>query len=223
MKKFWRRVNRGILLGILLLAILVGFVVVKEVQFRMEMSEIRGKALATVEALLSLNLSEESIALGEVRSAETRARETERMEAMLSTYWDADAESEYYLNAALVRASYEEYLAAPVSVCFSEIDLNVSDREIGVRQNGTDYAVVTLEINNLSTRHQGDGDRIFFGEYFGGAEEEKLPSLEYLGSYYGYVEMEMHRVDGTWRACGMSATLYMTNKTILESEEVGEK
>ena len=80
-----------------------------------------------------------------------------------------------------------------------------------------------MEINNLSTRHAGDGDRIFFGEYFGVAEEEKLPSLEYLGSYYGYVEMEMHRAGGVWRACGMSATLYMTNKTAVEAETGGEK
>lgn len=221
MKKFWRRVNRGILLGILLLAILVGFIVTKEVQFRMEASEIRERALATVEAMLSLNLSEESTALGDVRSAETRARETERMEAMLSTYWDADAESEYYLSAALVRSSYEAYLADPVSALFSEIDLSVSDREIGIRQNGTDYAVVTLEINNLSTRHQGDGDCIFFGDHFGASAEE-MPALEYQGSYYGYVEMEMHRTGGIWRACGMSATLYMTNKTVVETETGGE-
>lgn len=222
MKRLWKKINRGLVLGAALLLLLVGFIVVKEVQFRMETSEVRARALETVEAMLSLNLSEEPTAVGETRTDEVRARETERMEAMLSAYWDADAESEYYLSAALVRASYEAYLADPVSVCFSEIDLSVSDREIAVRQNGTDYAVVTLEINNLSTRHQGDGDCIFFGDHFGASAEE-MPALEYQGSYYGYVEMEMHRTGGIWRACGMSATLYMTNKTVVETETGGEK
>jgi len=40
---------------------------------------------------------------------------------------------------------------------------------------------------------------------------------EYVGSYYGYVEMELHRKDGQWRTCGMNMTLYMTNKTVAEA------
>lgn len=217
MKNFWKKVNRGLLLGILLLFLLFGFVIVKEVQFRMETSEIRDRARETVEAMLALNLTEEHTVIGQVRAEAVRERELARMESMLATYWDADAESEYYINVDGIRRSFATYLEDPVLVRFSEISPEIPDREIAVRQNGTDYAVVTMEFDNFSARYQGDGDAVFCGEYVGGIEGG-LALGEYVGSYYAYVELELHRTGGEWRACGMSATLYMNNKTVADTE-----
>lgn len=217
MRRFWKRVNRGLVLGGVLLLILIGFIVIKEVQFRTEASQIRDSAKAAVEAMLDLNVSETSTVIGQVRSDEVSARARARMETMLSQYWDADADSDYYINVTAIRDSYETYLDEPVLVRFDEITLELPDRAIDVRQNGTDYAVVTLELDNLAARYQGDGEAIFFGEYYGSEDGIGISLGEYVGSYYGYVEMELHRKDGQWRTCGMNMTLYMTNKTVAEA------
>ena len=83
-----------------------------------------------------------------------------------------------------------------------------------MRQNGTDYAVVTVEINALSARYRGDGEMLFYGEYYGG-EEIGVVLGEYLGAYDGYVEMELHRRDGVWRVCGMSAWVQLRDKAVI--------
>lgn len=224
MKRFWKKMNRGLLLGGVLLLLLIGFIVLKEVQFRAEVPGIRQTVRDAMEALLELNLSEEETALGQVRTEAVRARQTERMEAVLSQYWDADAETEYYINVGTLRASFEEYLKEPLCVSFQEMDLSVSDREIEVRQNGTDYAVVSVEINSFSARYTGDGDSIFYGEYYSDREPIGIALGQYIGTYNGYAEMELHRKDGEWRVCGMSLYLQLMNKTVADTEtEGGEK
>ena len=214
MKRFWNKVNRGVVLAIALILLLVGFVVVKEVQFRMEAPLIRDTAKTAIEELLLLNVSGEETVLGQVRSYDVQLRERDRLESVLSTYWDADAESDYHLDAVSVRAAFEKYLQAPVRMQMRELTMSIADQDVSVRQNGTDYAVVTVDINALSARYRGDGETVFYGEYYGG-EEIGVVLGEYLGAYDGYVEMELHRRDGAWRVCGMSAWVQLRDKAVI--------
>ena len=223
MGRFWKRVNRGLLLGGVLLLVLISFIVIKEIQFRAEASQICDSAKAAVEAMLSLNVSKEQTEIGQVRTDEIQGKERLRAEAMLSQYWDADADTDCYITVGSIRESYENYLAAPVCVWVSEIEAEFSDREIEIRGNGPDYAIVTLELDNLAARYLGDGEALYFGEYYGSEVEDEASVGEYLGSYYGYVEMEMHRKDGQWRVCGMNASFYMTNKTPAKTETGGNE
>ena len=88
MRNFWKKANRGLLLGGVLLLGLVCFVMIKEVQFRVEAPQICDRARETVEAMLNLNVSGETATIGQVRTVESRTREMERAEEMLSEYWD---------------------------------------------------------------------------------------------------------------------------------------
>ena len=214
MKRFWNKVNRGVVLAVALILLLIGFAVVKEVQFRTEAPLIRDTAKTAIEELLLLNVSDEETVLGRVRSSDVQLRERDRLEAVLSEYWDADAESDYFMDAVSVRASFEKYLQAPVRMQARELTLSIADQDVSVRQNGTDYAVVTVEINALSARYRGDGEMLFYGEYYGG-EEIGVVLGEYLGAYDGYVEMELHRRDGVWRVCGMSAWVQLRDKAVI--------
>lgn len=189
----------------------------------MEVPQICNRARDAVEAMLELNVSQTPPTIGQVRTEAVKASQRARMETMLSKYWDADADGGYYSGADNVRDAYETYLNEPVRACFFEIEMNLSDRSIEVRQNGTDYAVVSFELENLAARYRGDGETIFVGECYGSEGGDSDALGEYVGSYYGYVEMEMHRKDGEWRVCGIYTTLYMTNKTPAQTETGGNE
>ena len=73
------------------------------------------------------------------------------------------------------------------------------------------------------TERKGDGETIFVGECYGSEGGDSDALGEYVGSYYGYVEMEMHHKDGEWRVCGIYTTLYMTNKTPAQTETGGNE
>ncbi len=221
MKRIWKKINRGILLGGVLLVLLIGFIVIKEVQFRTESPGIRDTARDAVEAILELNLSEGETVIGQVRPTDVQARQRERLETMLTQYWDAEGSKDFYPDAGGIRTSYEEYLRDPVLARFYEIDLNIPDSAVTVRQNGTDYAVVSFGIDNLAARYAGEGETIFCGEYYGAEGALGIALGEYVGSYHGYVDMELHRTGGQWRVCGMSMWLNLVNKVPAETETGG--
>jgi len=215
MRRFWNKANRGLLLGAVLLIALIVFIIVKEVQFRTELPEIRGTVKESLQAMLEVNIAPEGAQLGKAWSAEQKEIQRRRLENVLVTYWDADGTNDYYYTASEVRASYGEYLGKDCCVLFEEISLVLSDDDIRIVQNGTDYVTVSVEIDTMSATWIGDGEMLFFGESVYFEEMEGVTPFTYRGNYEGWFEMELHRVDGAWRVVATSGYFSLAHKALV--------
>ncbi|MBE6588709.1 MAG: hypothetical protein E7643_00895 [Ruminococcaceae bacterium] len=223
MKRFWKKTNRGLWLGGILLLLLIVFVVVKEVQFAKEAPEIGARAREAVISLIELNLSPEGAVLDEALSKDDARKKREELESLLLEYWTPDASSDYYLGAGDVRGYYETFLEEDVKVIFYDVDVEVPDSAIAVRGNGTDYAMVSFELSRVSAVFSGAGDALFCGPYYEDTDWGSYDAGVWRGNYRGYADVEMHRVNGEWRVCGMSVYLNLYGKTESVQPTGGEK
>lgn len=137
--------------------------------------------------------------MGEAWSDAQRETMCRRLEDVLVAHWDADGDSDYSYTAADARAAYEEYLDRKCRVIFEEIELELSDDDIKISENGSGYVSVSVEIDTMTAVWQGDGECLFFGEDVYVEEEGAVSTGTYRGSYAGWMEMELHRVNGEWR------------------------
>ena len=220
MKRFWKKINRGLLLGGALLLALTVFVVVKNVQFKKEAPVIASRAREAVVSLLELNLAPRDAALS-VPLSEASVREQKAgLEAHLKEYWEVTEGN--YVTANDVRLSFDELLSADVETLFYSVDVEIPDSAMQVRSSGPDYAIVSFEMNRVSAVFKGSGERLFTGEYY--AESSTLrDDSAWRGAYRGYAEMEMHRVDGIWRVCGISIYLNLSGSVQTELPTGGEE
>ena len=247
MKSFWKKQNRGLLLGAVLLVVLIGFIVFKEVQFGREVPEIQESAKDFVEELLELNLSQEGEKLGERPTEEMRDAKTAALDALIRDYMvieDLEHASYDLVSASRMRDNYEEMLENPTSSLFRKLEIDIPENRIQVTSGGSDYAQVTLFFEDASVEACGGGVwQMFSGsavdDSYGikveiGAEVEdviqKLPEGEmtYVSPWFAYtfagnVTLQMKRVDGEWRVTGASCYLWeMSMREIRETEETGD-
>lgn len=215
MKRFLKKVNRGLLLGGALLLALIVFIVIKEVQFRVELPKIRESVKDSVQAMLDINLAPEGAKLGEEWSDTQKGTMKKRLEDVLVAHWDADGESNFYYTAAEVRAAYDEYLGWNCGVIFEEISLELSDNDILISQNGTDYAKVSVEIDAMSATWRGNEAFLFYGEGVYVESPISPVSATYRGRFEGWLEMELHRVGGEWRVVGTSGYFSSVHKSVV--------
>ena len=167
----------------------------------------------SLQALLEVNLAPEGAKLGEDWSDAQRETMRKRLEDALVAHWDADGENDYYYTAAEVRAWYEEYLTKECLVIFEEISLELSDDDIRITPNGTDYATVSVEIDTMSAVWRGDAEMIFYGESLYFEDVQPYTEVVYRGSYEGWFEMELHRIGGEWRVVATSGYFSLAHKT----------
>lgn len=220
MKRFWKKTNRGLWLGGILILILIAFIVIKEIQLRTEAPVIAERAREAAVSLIKLNLSPKDAKLSSPLSEGSVKEKREELEAYLGAFWDADPPSSslYYMytGANDVRLGFEELLLKDVSTIFYDVDVEIPDSAIEVKANGPDYALVYFELNRVSATFAGDGEQLFCGTYDWESMAKSGDSEVFLGNYRGYATMEMHRVRGEWRVCGISMYLNLYGKTATE-------
>ena len=231
MKRFWKKVNRGLLLGALLIVLLLVFVIVKGVQFRAEIPKIRAVAVEGFEELLALNLAMDGQHTGVALTSEQQAEKMQDVEAYLQAYWDFDVKPDeygWYVTADTLRRAAEAYFANDYVPCMAEeITLNVPDRAVTVTANGTDYAKVSFYADGLTVLLKGDADALFYGSdtYLPTLGSEALSELKNAQAQYvtfeTYVDFEMHRVGGEWKILTASISVYANGQYSAKTEVAG--
>lgn len=235
-----KKINRGLVLGGILLVALIVFIVVKETQFRKEKPMIRQVASEYVTELLAVNLAtqeaEPEIALTEAQ----KAAQKDALEEVIRKYWYMGESDIQYGNVTAddMRAVLPDYQNSPMRSTFENIYCQVPESAISVRADGPDRAIVSININNLNTEFRGGDGSLFpsgsgfrlYSSYGKGfdmdpdivyepAEDPDESPIRYTGSYYGYITLEMERVKGTWKIVSQDWMLDISGAMPIEEVE----
>ena len=129
-----RRINRGLVLGGILLAGTVGYVIYQNVQFNTYKSDIN----AVVESYIS-DACEASVEMNEVKSNQPAID-------VVNKYWSSGGQSEVYSTAMDTKSDILSYLSGDYegSGHFESIDYYIADSDIQIQKYGGDGAYVTL-------------------------------------------------------------------------------
>lgn len=234
----WNKINRGLVLGAVLLIGLCGFIIFKHMQFQSEIPLVREQVKAYVNGLLALNMSPNGAEVGSALTDAQKAQKLSEMEGLLATYWTGESE-DGYLDSDEVRSNYEETLKRISRARLLNYTWEPLDKRITVTANGTDYATVQLNLENVTVESQGKLDELFVcnnlqylymeNTYVGDLIEVKPVEKEYgegleldTGTYRsvfsGYLSLALKRVDGEWRITGVNGALHL--RAVSEIEEV---
>ena len=123
---FWKKVNRGLILGVLLLAFLAGFIVLKEVQFRKETPLIRERAEAYLADLCAMQCGV-SGELGKTLSKDVQEAQKAKLDRVLSEHWYGNLPEDEYkgMGVSEIRANYNSGLSKETEVLFSKAELHM--------------------------------------------------------------------------------------------------
>ena len=217
---FWKKVNRGLLLGGVLLVGLIVFIVVKEVQFRREIPVLRETARDFLGATVEMNRIEGTVGEdGKLTDAQKAAR-LEAFRTLIRTYWDAsekditsglsDFQEATKLFEAYQESSREELM---------EWHMNLPDRQIFIQSNGPDRAIVSINYYDLTVRSKGwKSEQIFLFDYYvmpsetgSGKGSSDLPEdfseddavAVFDKSYSGIIYLDMKRTSEGWKVVGI--------------------
>ena len=200
---FWKKVNRGLILGAALLIFLIGFIVVKEVSFEKETPLIKENVESYLSDLFKLQCNVDG-ELEKELSTESKEAQKTKFNQLLKDYWYGNLPTDEYngYGVSETRQYYDEYLEGIVTVLFSSAEVRFSESETSVRKDGPDRAIVTISAD-VRTTYRGDGSQLFYG------------SNVYQGYYYGYdaqtytgilhlegMRFEMQRVNREWKIVG---------------------
>lgn len=222
---FWKKVNRGLLLGAALLVFLVGFIVVKEVRFRKETPLIKERVETYLADLCSLQCGV-SGELGKTLSTEAQDLQKDKLDRVLAEHWYGNLPDDEYdgIGVSNLRANYESYLSDRVNVLFTKAEMHLQEDNLRVYKDGPDRAVVGLSAD-IKTEYAGDGDEFFFGtsnhavyedEYYS-QEAPDLSGKAYSGVFTINMTFELERVGGAWKIVAFNGYGYEST-----SSEKGE-
>ena len=201
---FWKKVNRGLLLGAALLLFLVGFIVVKEVQFKKETPLIVERAESYLSGLCELQCGVDGT-LGEKLSPQAQSAQKEKFNRLLKENWYGELSGDEYNGIGLseLYSDYESYLSDKVQVLFSKAELHLQEDHISVYKDGPDRAKVSFSAE-IKTEYMGDGESFFYGSsYYIGYEDgiavPETSATVYSGVYLLNMTFEMQRVGREWK------------------------
>ena len=216
MHRFWKKVNRGLLLGGVLLLGLIVFIAVKEAQFRQEIPAIRENVEGCMQELLEINITPEGVEPGDSLTEAQKADRRAALEAWFDRYWDPSADEEVqYCDADELRTRYLDVLEDMVLDCYYDVQFSITDQDIDVVPNGPDYATVSLFSDTVKATYRGfTADSLFLSQrnvYVEIEEGEVCDPTVFEGVYNVHAEIEFKRVDGEWRIIGFIGTAWHRN------------
>ncbi len=235
MKKHLRKLNRGLLLGALLLVGFVVFVIVKEAQFQNSVPEIKELSKSYAEALLRLNEMPNG-ALDEEFFLTSAAAEqkTAELEHILQTYWNAGTKQKTNIlsyndlrERCLARFNSEQYSEV------YEVDCSILEKDISVKNDGPNRAKVTLYTDGLFVTFGGTEIAcLLIDTVWTQAELEEMfkdyNPLENEGNvrkkanFTARIELELELVKGEWKIISCYGTYWSnTSAIVVEKETVG--
>ncbi len=198
MKLFWKKVNRGLLLGAVLLVALVVLIVVQSVSFRRAKPVIRQEVKDYAGDLLEVMYAVgDRVEPGSELTAEQKQARRERFEAFVREYWQEVPEKEIrnggLISTALsgtgssglssLRTEFENTLSGkqyPVE----KLNLQLPNSNISIRVNGPGYALVNVSFSFSTV--SGDYETLRSGE----------------------LQLELKRVKGSWKVISSNHSFY---------------
>ena len=201
MKPFWKKVNRGLLLGAALLLALIVLIVVQTISFRKAKPVIREEVRSYVSDLISVTfVTGEEITPGANLTEDQKQARRDKFEKVIETHWQEVSEKELssgsILNGGLTgldstRAWFENSLLGK-KYPIDKLNLPIlMDADISVTANGSGYAVATVSWFSFS--------------YI--SDETEV-------SGHGYLQLELKRVNGNWKIIAASVSLADESETM---------
>ncbi|MBQ7173377.1 MAG: hypothetical protein IJR88_04600 [Clostridia bacterium] len=207
---FWKKVNRGLLLGAALLIFLIGYIVVQEVQFDREKPVIEDQCESYLTDLLDLqcNLQGE---VGQVLPAATVAAQKDKMNRVLKAYWYGELPQDEYSGYGVndVRLFYNKYLEQKVSILLSSAEVQLKGDRVSIKKDGPNRATVKLSVD-VKIRYAGKSGDFFYGYFMDYAADNEFdngsqsnaqaeePSYTDDTVFFNMV-FELYRVKGEWK------------------------
>ncbi len=237
MKHFWKKVNRGLLLGGVLLLGLVIMIVLRQVRFEKEVPEIKETAENFARELAQLNLTPERVSVGGKLSQEQLDKKLQELNAWGTAYWhhEKNNRQEDVLPFTDLEEAFTTYWNRERIFLLESIDLSVGEHDIEVTQSGPDYAKVTLLSDTVSARvwayeesgfaiYMGNirnnyidtevilpGDKVEIDPGIGDSDTEEKVLTAYDCFYMVSMSIELKRVDGEWRVVSFYGNAHSTH------------
>ncbi|MBQ8431864.1 MAG: hypothetical protein IJX28_03165 [Clostridia bacterium] len=217
MHRFWKKVNRGLLLGGILLLGLAVFIAVKEAQFKKEIPAIRENVEGCMQELLEINLTPEGVEPGDYLTEEQRAECRAALEAWFDRYWDPSSIDEQveFCDADELRSRYLAVLEEMVLDCYYDVQFSITDQDIDVVPSGPDYATVSLFSDTVKATYRGfTADSLFLSQrnvYVEIEEGEVCDPTVFEGVYNVHAQIEFKRVNGEWKIVGFVGNAWHRN------------
>lgn len=215
MKQFWKKTNRGLWLGLILLIVLVTFIAVKQAQFKREVPTLRDNAKAYVTDALALNLYPDGVTVGATLTDAQKEEQMQKMNNLLEKYWktnvsEKDIKDESVSGDTLADI-YRKNLDGKCLTVFRSLSFSVNDRDVTVKADGPDRAVVSIYCDQNSADFYGSGVVFLTGENFLSLEDppkDPLGGSSLMRSEYSLnLELEYQRVGGNWKIISVGGYL----------------
>lgn len=233
MKQRLKKWNRGLVLGALLLVGFVVFAIVKEAQFQNSVPEIKELSKSYAEALLRLNEMPDG-ALDEEFCLTSAAAEqkTAELEHLFQKYWNTETKQKTQnMSYNDLRERYLERLNGTQYSRVYEVDCNILEKDISVKNDGPNRATVTLYTDGLFATLSGtELACLFIDNVWTQAELEEMfeayNPLESEGetrkkaNFTARIELELELVKGEWKIISCSGTYWNNASTIVVDEVI---
>ena len=210
-KLFWKKTNRGLWLGLVLLVALAVFIIISEVSFGLQKKEINATAKEYAQALLSVNLVEGELGEDGYLTEAQKAAQKAALDQIAQKYWytgSAELNAHNYDLARLNGILSEWQAAMPGKV--TAILYQSADWEVSITRDGPSRVLVSLTTDQMEVRGEGATVK-------GGAEDGALFPVPVAGRVAGEGEwsancsvsfsLELLRRGGKWLVAGMNANV----------------
>lgn len=220
------KINRGLVLGAVLLLGLTCFIIIKEVSFKSEKPLIADTVQEYIEKLAALSVAEDGAVPGhKLTEAQKKAR-LGLFDALTDEYWLGNV-SERDISGEPLEKTRQDYidcwLSGVIGVEYTDID--VPQSEIEVTSDGPDRAKAELRISGIVAEYNGiDNGNIYSPFLHSGTyiyyelDEGEYFTEKYRAVYDGDIEFELERSGGKWRIISVSSYIW-TSSVIKKGEQ----
>lgn len=231
MKHYWKKLNRGLLLGAVLLVGFVIFVIVQNAQFQRSVPDIRELSQDYVAAMMDLNILPDG-AMTEDFYLTSKAQEQKlfEMNEILDALWNTQTKQENLdgVSGDKMRQQYQEALAREQFSRVLAVEFNLSDKDIDVISDGPNRAKVSLFTDDLIVTHIGDeGQCLFFVNTWGMNEIEDMYEMNNpmeipvrrKSTYRLNMDLELELVRGEWKIISCQSDYWINSTTVVLDEQ----
>lgn len=219
MHLFWKKVNRGLLLGGVLLLGLIVMIVVHNLRFSMEKDDILKISEDYVQTMLNFNQLSKNATVGEKLTDAQKQAELDALNAAFAKNWyegESDIRSSFCSSTDL-RLKLVERHANELTCVPTDVKGIINRSGCTVTQDGPNRALCTVSLLDLNATVYGDGSLFGLvegGVYYEGDIEDSALAVSYYGSY----TFELERVNGEWKI----VSVLLSNSWISSTESLEE-
>ncbi len=233
MKHRLKKMNRGLLLGAVLLLGFVIFVMVKDAQFQKSVPDIKEMSKEYVEAMMALNEMPEGAMTEDFHlTSQVTEQKTAAMEEILKKYWNAETKQKNLRGVSGIdlRRQYQDYVEREQFSQVFDIEFNLSEKDIEVKSDGPNRAKVSLFTEDLYVTFCGTEAYCLFlgGNTWGVNEIEDMfvnfnpmedPTRKKSNLRFR-LDMELELVKGEWKIISCTSDYWNYGTTVVVDEEI---